>query len=66
MDKEKFPKAELTPEEQKEFKGGMLCAEVRADDVINENAVHYCKCTYNNRSAISNKNGVEFCECVCI
>lgn len=65
MDNEIIRKAELTPEEQNEFKGGMLCAEV-IGDVENTNRVSLCECSYNNRSAIRNTNDVCGCICSCI
>lgn len=67
MDKEKFQKAELTPDEQKEFKGGMLCADFQPGegDIVNKNWRFACECRYTNKSVIYNMNEVDQCRCTC-
>ena len=57
----------LENEELIQLKGGeQMCDDEVADDVINNNRVSGCKCTFNNNSVITNDNHVSGCDCVCI
>lgn len=67
MEKEKFHKAELSPEEQNEFKGGCCVAEHVAEDVVNHNKDWGCTCWYNNRTKVTNTNDANgHCICTCV
>ncbi|MDR2907233.1 MAG: hypothetical protein LBU91_04495 [Bacteroidales bacterium] len=60
-------KTELTKKELKELVGGQAnYQEVAAPDVINDNAIFGCRCTYANQSATQNKNSTGGCSCICI
>ena len=66
MHKGKFFQAALSPEEQKEFKGGHICeAACLERDEVNMNDTVGCSCSYKNRSAIMNDNRAQGCRCRC-
>ena len=67
MDKEKFQDLQLTPNEQKEFRGGMFQAQFQPGegDVVNKNWRWNCECRYKNQSVVYNMNEVDGCKCTC-
>ena len=57
----------LENEELIQLKGGeQMCDDEVADDVINNNRIRECECSYNNNSVITNDNFVKTCKCLCI
>lgn len=55
----------LKKEELSQLKGGKVL-EPKSGDVINENTVFNCICTYKNIGAVQNKNTVDGCRCSCM
>ena len=55
----------LSTEELNELIGGQAVDDFTID-VINNNSVSGCDCTYPNTSAIENKNSAFGCMCRCI